>query len=96
VQILIVTFECLYSSDGTRKTRGLQVIEVLAEYGRCLYLSAKVIDLLTYLFSVTFAPILHEIWAIYSFTRNVLSITRLEDIKFFVEQMHTYAVLTSI
>ena len=96
MKILIFTFDCLYFLDGSHRTRGLQVIEVLAEYGRCLYFSAKVVHLLTYLFLVTFAPILHEIWAIYSFAHNVLSITRLEDIKFFVEQMQTYGMLKSI
>jgi hypothetical protein len=95
VQILIVTFECLYFPDGSRRTRGLAVIQVLAEYGRYLYSRAKVVDLLN-AFLVTFAPILHEIWTIYSFARDVLSITRLEDINFFVQQMDIHGLLKSI
>jgi len=77
LQILLVAFDCLYFPDGSRRSRGLKVIQVLAEYA-------------------TFAPILREIWAIYSFARNFLSITRVEDISFFVEQMHIYGVLKSI
>jgi len=77
VQILICTFDCLYFPDGSRRARGLEVIQVLAEYA-------------------TFGPILHEIWAIYSFARDILSITRLEDIKFFVEQMQIHGVLKSV
>lgn len=46
VQILIVTFERLYFPDGSRRARGLAVIQVLAEYGRCLYSRFKVVDLL--------------------------------------------------
>ena len=37
VKVLMFAFDCLYFEGGARRTRGLSVIEVIADYGRCSF-----------------------------------------------------------
>ena len=48
------------------------------------------------LFLAPLQPILHEIWAIYSFTQEFLSNVSLKQKKFFVEQMEFYGILKTL
>ena len=91
IQVFIFAFKSLYLDGGKDRIRGLKIIEVITEYGRCCPFYTVPT---CWLILATLLPILHEIWAIYSLTRNILpDKIGLEETQFFVEQMAKYGVL---